>query len=371
MRINYNAQAMRANNSLTKADNLVAQSLQRLSSGLKVSSAKENPSGYAISKRMHMQIEGLSTATQSANDGISVIETADGALSEIHDMLQRMNELAVKSATGTMTDEDRATLQAEIDQLKQEVTRISKTTEFNGQVLLDGTFDLKGYTDNKDVKVNYYSDQVQHQKYNISNLQAEFDEKGNIISASATLTPPEFPEGALVSGFENNRVTITGPDDFEIVLSITEPDAAGTVTIDSLSVDCTGLGAMDMQIGANEGQFLAIRIPAITLENMGIEKIDISDVDGAKDAIDRIKGSITYLSSARSRLGAYQNRLEHVVNSLDITSENMTKAYSGIVDVDMAEEMTEYTTRQVITQAATSLMAQANDRPSQALQLLQ
>ena len=377
MRINYNAQAMRANTSLAKADNLLTQSLQRLSSGLKVSSAKQNPSGYAMSKRMNMQIEGLSTATQSANDGISIIETVDGALSEVHEMLQRLNELCVKAANGTMTDDDRSIIQSEVDQLKEEITRVSKTTEFNGQVLLDGTFDLKGYTTNNDVKVQYYSDQVQAQKYVLDSLTVNFNADGDITAVSpATITGGTgFPANATVS-YENNRVIISGADDFEMILSITPPEITppateGTKPFSKLTIDCTGTGALDMQIGANEGQSLAIRIPAVSLENMSIDKIHVRTADAAEASISKVESAIKFVSSVRSRLGAYQNRLEHTVNSLSVTSENMTKAYSGIVDVDMATEMTEYTSKQVISQAATSMLAQANERPSNVLQLLQ
>lgn len=377
MRINYNAQAMRANTSLAKADNLLTQSLQRLSSGLKVSSAKQNPSGYAMSKRMNMQIEGLSTATQSANDGISIIETVDGALSEVHEMLQRLNELCVKAANGTMTDDDRSIIQSEVDQLKEEITRVSKTTEFNGQVLLDGTFDLKGYTNDNDVKVQYYSDQVQAQKYMLNSLNVSFNAEGDITAVSpATITGGTgFPANASVS-YENNRVIISGADDFEMILSITPPEITppateGTKLFSKLTIDCTGTGALDMQIGANEGQSLAIRIPAVSLENMSIDKIHVRTADAAEASISKVESAIKFVSSVRSRLGAYQNRLEHTVNSLSVTSENMTKAYSGIVDVDMATEMTEYTSKQVISQAATSMLAQANERPSNVLQLLQ
>jgi flagellin len=128
---------------------------------------------------------------------------------------------------------------------------------------------------------------------------------------------------------------------------------------------------MRLQVGANEGQVLEVEIPAVTLQNMSIEDIDVTTEDGAKDAINRVDDAIQYVSSVRGRLGAYQNRLESTINSLDVTSENMTSAYSRIMDVDMAEEMTEYTTAQVLTQAGTSMLAQANDRPSQVLQLLQ
>lgn len=145
MRINYNVSAMLANNKLANNDNLLSKSLERLSSGLKVNSAKDNPAGLAMAKRMNAQLEGLSVANQSAGDGVSIIETADGAMSEISEMLQRMNELAVKAANGPNSDNDRAVIQDEVKQLTEEITRIAESTEFNGQKLLNGEFSLKGY----------------------------------------------------------------------------------------------------------------------------------------------------------------------------------------------------------------------------------
>ena len=144
--------------------------------------------------------------------------------------------------------------------------------------------------------------------------------------------------------------------------------ASGT---NKMTIDITGIGAMDTQIGANEGQQLEIRIPTISLSRLGIERTEMTTQESCGNAINEIKGAILYVSDARSRLGAYQNRLEHTVSNLDITNENMTASYSRIMDVDMAEEMTNYTTEQVVSQAATSMLAQANERPSQVLQLLQ
>ncbi|MCH5256920.1 MAG: flagellin FliC3 [Lachnospiraceae bacterium] len=371
MRINYNASAMRANNALNRADSKVASSLRKLSSGFKVNSAKDNPSGYAIGRRMNTQIEGVSVATRNANTGISIIETADGALTEVHDMLQRMNELAIKGATGTMTTSDRAIVNEELAQLKKEVTRIAKDTEFNGQPLLDGCFDLKGYTNNLDVKVGYYSDEVlSPQTYTVDRLEVFYLEDGKIDleKTSASFVPgANFPTDAKISSVGENCVTIQGPNDFEITLDI----KPGLTLIEDLEVDITGIGAMDTQIGANEGQLLEIRIPTISLQRLGLTNANLLTQDSSSDAIVAIKGAIAYVSSVRSRLGAYQNRLEHTVSSLDITSENMTAAYSRIMDVDFSEEMTTYTSQQVVEQAAVSMLAQANERPSMVLQLLQ
>lgn len=174
MRINYNVSAMLANNKLANNDNLLSKSLERLSSGLKVNSAKDNPAGLAMAKRMNAQIEGLSVANQSAGDGVSIIETADGAMSEISEILQRMNELAVKAANGPNSDKDRSVIQDEVKQLTEEITRIAEATEFNGQKLLNGEFSLKGYVQgNLDVKVSSYSTEVTAKIYNIDQLVIE------------------------------------------------------------------------------------------------------------------------------------------------------------------------------------------------------
>lgn len=370
MRINYNVSAMITNNSLQRNDDFLSQSLERLSSGLKINHGKDNPAGLAMAKRMSAQLEGLSVASQNASNGVSIIETADGAMSEMHEILQRISELAVKANNGVLTDDDRATIDDEVQELKEELTRIKDDTHFNGQHLLNGEFDLKGYTSEVDVKVSNYSDNVPATVYDIQNLALTWDAEGNITDA--VITPAEgseFPADAAVTEVKDNRITIKGGNDFELQLDLSNaPDGA---SYGPLSVDLTGIGDMRLQIGANEGQILEIRIPEVSLKNMGIEDIEMATEEGAYDALSRIDGAIKYVSSVRSRLGAYQNRLESTIGNLDITSENMTASYSRIMDVDMATEMIEYTKNQVLSQASTSMLAQANERPSQVLQLLQ
>lgn len=369
MRINYNVSAMISNNALHKNEDMLSQSIERLSSGLKINHGKDNPAGLAMAKRMNAQLEGLSVASQNAANGVSVIETADGAMSEMHSILQRISELAVKAKTGTMTDDDRETIDEEVQALKEELTRIMNDTQFNGQNLLNGEFDIKGYTSEKEIKVNDYSDQVPADTYTIPEMTLERDADGNITKVEfPNGLGAEFPADAKVTEVKDNCVTIKGGSRFELTLDLSATTAD---TYTDLSVDLTGIGDMRLQIGANEGQILEIRIPEVSLKNMGIENIDMRTEEGAKDALERIGGAIAYVSSVRSRLGAYQNRLESNIENLDITSENMTASYSRLMDVDMAEEMTEYTKNQVLTQAGTSMLAQANERPSQVLQLLQ
>ncbi len=367
MRINYNVSAMISNNALSNSDNLLSKSLQRLSSGLKINSAKDNPAGLAMSKRMNAQIEGISVATQNASDGVSIIETADGALTEIQDMIHRISELSVKSANGVLADADREMIQDEVAQLKEEITRIADSTEFNSQKLLNGEFDLKTYTSETAIRVDYVSDEVPVQNYMIDSIQVLINAEGK---QEVQFTAGEgFPEKYVVGEVKDDMFSITSEGGFEMTIDVSKMTVGQTYQ--DVEVDVTGIGAMRLQIGSNEGQILGVRIPEISLENLSMENVDVTTVKGAEDAIDRTEAANAYISSVRSRLGAYQNRLESSINSLDITNENMTAAYSRIMDVDMAEEMTNYTTYQVMTQAGTSMLAQANERPSQVLQLLQ
>lgn len=375
MYISFNASAVIANDSLNKTDRRIQNSLARLSSGLKVVNPKDNPSGLAMAKRMNAQLRGVEQATNNSSDGISIIEIADGTMNEISDMLQRMNELSVKAATGTITDSDRELIDKEFQQLKEELTRISKETSFNGQPILDGSFDLKGYTNDPDLsmKVAYYSDAVNYGKYSLDGLAVEYNTDGTIKSVSTpTVKDPTGKEITdLTVTASGNTISMRNESGWEMKLTSSATADLSPRTYNGIELDITGIGAMDMQIGANEGQQLGIRIPKISLENMEIANTDVKSEATANEAIERIKQAMRYVSSARADLGAYQNRLEHTISSLDITNENMTAAYSRIMDVDMAEEMTEYTTLQILSQSSTSMLAQANDRPSQVLQLLQ
>lgn len=401
MRINYNVSAMITNNNLANNDSAVAKSLQRLSSGLKINSAKDNPAGLAMAKRMNAQLMGLSMANQNASDGVSIIETADGAMSEISEMLQRMNELAVKAANGVESDGDRDVIQKEINQLSEEINRVAETTEFNGQKLLNGEFSMKGYMEGKytaaygpdglDIKVASYSSEVAIKKYELeitvtkpvppeTEYKAEIDPKAG------------FPTDVTAT-MKDKLLTIQGGNGFKMVLDLSgcDLDKMAAAGPQDITLDVEGIGGMRLQVGANEGQIIDINIPKISTHFMGLDEevqveeldengkpvmvtkwmLDVRTEEKATAAIDRIDGAIHFITDIRGQLGAYQNRLESTINSLDVTSENMTAAYSRIMDVDMAEEMTNYTTYQVMTQAATSMLAQANERPSQVLQLLQ
>lgn len=370
MRVSTNISALTANSTLKKTDNRLAQSIERLSSGYKVNHAKDNPAGLAISKRMMAQIKGISIAGDNASEAVSIVETADGALAEIHDILHRMTELSVEAANGTKTTDDRKYIDAEIQQLKDEINRIADTSEFNGKKILNGDFDLKAYSSDPAISVMYYSDDVPVKKYEITGASLTTDADGNTIvdkSSIALLTDGSdnaFPDDATVTDVKGTVATIKASGGFEMKIDVKGATSGATI-------DVTGIGAMRMQIGANEGQVLEIRVPEISLKIMGLTDMNVTTTEDASEAIDAIEEALNYVSLSRARLGAYQNRLENAEDSLDLTEENLTKSYSRIMDVDMAEEMTNYTTQSVLSQAGTQMLAQANERPQQVLQLLQ
>lgn len=376
MKINYNVSAVVANAALTVNEKKFNVSTERLSTGYKVNHAKENPSGIAIAKRMNAQLKGLSQSKDNASTAVSVVSTAEGALTEIQSMIQRMNELSVQAATGTKTDSDRESIQAEIKELKEEIERMKNDTEFNGKKLLNGDCDLKGYADAKGIKVSYYSDETPVANYKFSLVNPiPLDQDGNVDLKDGSVTLLQdgsenaFPKDAKIT-YDGDKVTVTAANEFEITFKV-DKNVTTTSQDGSISLDITGIGAMRVQIGANEGQVLAIRIPEVSLDTLGLSDIDISTQEGAQRAIELSKQANAYISSVRSRIGAYENKLEHTQSSLGVTEENVTSAFSRIMDTDMAEEMTEYANQQVLNQAGISVLTQANQRPAEVLQLLQ
>lgn len=616
MRINYNVSSIIARNALNNNDKRVAASTQKLSSGYKISSAADNAAGLAIARKMNAQIRSLQQANRNANDGLSIVNTADGAMAEMHDIMQRMNELAIQSANGTNAESDREMIQKEIDQLVGEIDRIASTTQFNAQSLLDGSFAFKSYTNAENIKVKAYTEGVASGTYAIGKLtyyhyedtttqwkteeikeldtdgkvvnvsyssskvkvteneRYEIDnEKDNVLNSLVTSASIEsgtygsinqikaFPDGSKVL-IEDENIVIKAQNDFEIKIKVNDREPLGKVTStianntnanipsdkrgtanikkeydktitgssstvtttsfsavttyrniavtgpngkrydiseinffenvdsngnslgdgsnqiytgnkgdngrdlrddfveyfkeinpgcsinidevtynetplgtfsikytatdgktgvqtketanfslyqeqndhgvlmetqkglddykysetmtkrtkyeigngtadDCITLDVTGMGAMIVQVGANEGQYMELEFPALTAEDLGLDKVDLTTEESARLSIDMIGDAINQLSSVRAKIGAYANRLEHTITNLDTSEENITSAYSRIMDVDMATEMTEYSTVQVLVQASTSMLAQANERPQQVLQLLQ
>lgn len=453
MKINHNISAIIANGQLKKSENRVSRSVERLSSGLKINSAGDDPAGMAISQKMKSQIRGLGRASDNASDGVSVIETAEGALTEVHSILNRMRELAVQASNDTNTEEDRAAIQAEITSLTDEVDRIAGTTQFNGVTLLDGNLDYRGYTDTKEVNVVTFTEKVPDQAYRIRvfNAATQAETTGGMVSAitsasegtlimngeavqfkagenanevltklrslanrvgvsvasdgtNLTYTTDEYGSKAKIEfkcenadlaaalgitpgstqgtdavisldrGFDNTasysadgtRVEITDRNGFKMEL-----DVAGDVPVNQeINIDIMHIGGMTLQIGANEDETMVLKVPSTTAYALDIEGMNYLCQEGAEQAITTLDEAVSKVSSVRAGLGAYQNRLEHTISSLDISEENMTSAMSRIEDVDMAEEMSEYTASSVLQQAGISVLSQANDVPQMVLQLL-
>lgn len=467
MRINTNVAALRACYHLGSTDSKLAMSLEKLSSGNKLIDIRDNPVGASMSVKMKTQIRNLDRASQNTSDGISVVQTAEGALTEIQSMLQRINELSVQGASDSYTDSDRVGIMDEISQIRDEIDRISTDTDFNTKTLLDGSLARKTYTYNDYSKVTYTSDGVKQGEYELlyeateeqaaistGNITAGSIPEGKININGATV---EIEAGDSLTDIYNKfmdagektgiNVTYTGSlagtaeftftqleygSAYSVDISTTQEiaDALGLVdksvsavgkdgTVVGLYGDAdnslfgtsasfavsgkeitikdyngfemkiemgegmtqgnryrvrTGVadaGSMIIQVGANEYQELEVSIPEVNSETLKLDEIRAYTSTGCGHAITIAQNAIERISEIRSKLGAYQNRMEHTVSSLETTEENMTASLSAIEDVDMADEMTKYTTYNVMTQAATSMLAQANQLPDKVLQLLQ
>lgn len=532
MKINLNMSAVTANNQLRRTENRLQASMERLSSGLKINRPGDNPAGMAISNRMKEQIDALDQAENNANDGVSVLQIADGALNEVSSILQRIRELSVQAASDTYCYEDKYSIQEEIDQLKDEVNRVSTDTEYNNKVLLDGSSDTRVYSEvykgnktpallyTEDITRILTSDTVDAGEYDftvdatatkavngfdissITNLpndsdtlsgigitgkecitindayfefdgnttKAEFmeslretaekanvdmynnageitiasksygssasleikmtsgigniasngfelkesgtglttkailDQKGNPVKSSykqdavtgeysmttsgmnAKITilsndgnnktangleykDSLFSQNATYSA-DGNRVVIKDNNGFSIDFYINSEQVTTNAPID-ISLDVTDIGTMTMQIGANQYQTMDVRIPEVSSESLYIDQVSVLTSDEASKSITICDDAIEKLSSIRSRIGAYQNRLDYAVDSLSETQENLTAAYSRLLDTDMAEEMVTYANQNILNQAGISVLTQANDLPQQVLSLLQ
>lgn len=393
MRINHNIAALNTYNQLSKNNEATNSSLKKLSSGLRINQAGDDPAGMAISEKMRAQINGLDQANRNAQDGISLIQTAEGALNETTSILQRMRELAVQSGNDTATANDRATIQAEMDQLTQEITRISDTTKFNGEALMSKDHVFSG-------NLQIGADAGQTLMVTLTQMDAFTLDVGT-GSLAPTLEAPVnkdivgsfFANGGAINtaGYTSNLQDL----DITInVLTVGEAATAGTarVTVNGKSVILTStangasggysLTHSDFSDIIATGQSIAITPgAALTANSVATAKyevkqngdlvgLDISDSTKASDALTKIDAAIDTVSTQRSKLGSYTNRLEYTITNLETASENMTAAESRIRDVDMASEMMQFTKMNVLSQAAQAMLAQANAQPQNVLQLL-
>lgn len=469
MKINRNMSAVVANRQLLRTENKLSLSMGRLSSGYKINKAGDNPAGMAISSKMKAQIDGLNQAEANSDDGQSVLRIADGALNEVSNMLQRIRELSVQAANGTNSYSDRQSIQDEIDQLTQEVDRISTDTEYNKKTLLDGSANTRVYVsgthkdttkfarsatridfseevlpgdytvevktpakqatyqlnmsglindpnfDGGTVSINgvgieyekgMSADDVYKQlmsvadeigckfekdpnKAGVYNITADnkgsketltigmskemaqktglskaqgvvqnADDESYKLVASGTDAEIELKDGfgsTVITNVEGNRVKITDKGGFSMDFLLSDDVQNG----DTLTFDVTDVGAMTIQIGANQYQNMDVHIPEVSSESLYLDTVNVAVNGGADKAISTMDAAIAKLSAVRSGIGAYTNRLEYASSSLAETQEDMTTAYSGLMDTDMASEMTEYTQQNILEQAAVSVLSQA------------
>lgn len=375
---------MFAQSILSKNEGKMQKSTEKMSSGYALNRAKDNPAGMAITNRMKAQLKSLDRATKNSKNAINVTQTADGTLAEIEEMLQRMNELSIQASNGLNGSLDRMAIQEEVMQLCSEIERVSRDTNYNTQTLLDGSQALKGYSSNPDkINVRSYNEQFSLGDYSVETDLATgrltMTKSGNyvdIISQDITAYTKVDSTGAeLITGYSTKVITRDGG---EIIIDTkVDPPAETPSGTASADLQVHGIGGMKIQVGAEEDQEIQVVIPKISLLTLGLDDlsgskvIDVRTEESATRSIDIVSKAIDIVSAARSKIGAYQNRLEKTISNLDVTTENLTSSYSTIKDLDMAEGMVEYTTLQVLIQAGTSMLAQANEQPQQALQLLQ
>lgn len=403
MRINHNLMAMNTHRQLGVNSANAEKNVGKLSSGLRINNAGDDAAGLAISEKMRGQIRGLTQASRNAQDSISMIQTAEGALNETHSILQRMRELAVQSGNDTNTDTDRGEIQKEINQLSSEINRIGNTTEFNNQKLLnasDGTV-TNATTAGSPTPASATPSQTTGSSGNIAITDATTFTGttgtwtlGTTDGSAFTLDKGDG-NGAQAISFSSGKATVDGleldissitpasNDEWSIDVAATVPGAPATPAKSSFS----------SQIGANQNQtmtldFSDMRAAALGLTGTGASftatatvtdgtnnteaenALDVSTSAKAGSAITAINSAIETVSAERSKLGANQNRLEHTINNLGTSAENLTAAESRIRDVDMAKEMMEFTKNNILSQAAQSMLSQANSAPQGVLQLL-
>ena len=395
MIINHNLMAMNTYNKLTSNNAAASKSLEKLSSGLRINRAGDDAAGLAISEKMRGQIRGLDAAGSNAQNSISLIQTAEGALTETHSILQRMRELAVQAGNDTNTDADRTQLQSEITASIAEIDRIGNTTEFNTKKLLDGSaVGVKAAVNGNATINNNSSVTVKFSSAVATSLQTTLNKDGAYMivkvasTAGTAVTETDFkivgPNGQTTSA-----IALTSSTVITLGASITSATGA-TVGITGGSLMTMKAGesitfafskyeklsstvgdSIMTQIGANSGQNMFISLSDMRSKALGVDAIDISSKFGAQTAISTIDVAINKVSTQRANIGAIQNRLEHTVNNLSSASENISAAESRIRDVDMAKEMMNYQKTSILQQAATSMLAQANQQPQNVLKLLQ
>ena len=411
MRIQHNIMAMNAYRNYNNNTSALSKNLEKLSSGYKINRAGDDAAGLAISEKMRAQITGLKAASKNVKDGVSLVKTAEGALQEVHDMLNRMDYLATQSANGTYDNEvDRLNLQKEVNSLRSEIDRIADSSNFNGKKLLDGSMDglkttnFKAAADTNGNKAAIDLSIAHDKQISVGGAKVDLTVKFGAVgadAASATLKA----NGELEIKLQQNKtytaadiqdliahanidavkdklsadesadlnqvladVKVSGKDTTTSATDTAVNDAAGTVDQNRKTGE-----KLTLQIGDTADRFnkMKVNVGDMHAKALGIDTLTIADQEGAAKAIQSIKDAINTVSSTRGDLGAIQNRLEHTQNNLSVMTENIQDAESTIRDTDVADEMMAYTKNNILVQSAQAMLAQANQVPQGVLQLLQ
>lgn len=402
MRIMNNVGSLNAWRNLSMTDQNLSKSLERLSSGYRINRSADDAAGLAISEKMRSQIKGMNQAARNAQDGVSLVQTAEGALNEVHTILQRMRELGVQAANGTLTGADRNTVQNEMDELSAEITRISNTTQFNSKDLINGAMQATAASGGGTGEIIFQigPNQNQTMTFSVAAMDSytlgigrdfrEMEDNSNIVNTIVSASMAGL--GAVNSAEDYNLqltwdagsssytaslvdtsgavvATASGINAGETVNLVNGADTLLTVVMDNAILDAqTGLTASLQFHSSAATQFAN---GAKTEEAVAIAGLDLTTEANASAAITKIDTAVNTVSAQRAQLGAMQNRLEHTINNLRVVSENLVASESRIRDVDMAMEMSQFTKNQILMQAGTAMLAQANAKNQAVLQLLQ
>ena len=411
MRIQHNIMAMNAYRNYNNNTSALSKNLEKLSSGYKINRAGDDAAGLAISEKMRAQITGLKAASKNVKDGVSLVKTAEGALQEVHDMLNRMDSLATQSANGTYDNEvDRLNLQKEVNSLRSEIDRIADSSNFNGKKLLDGSMDglkttnFKAAADTNGNKAAIDLSIAHDKQISVGGAKVDLTVKFGAVGADAasailnangeleiklqqdkTYTAAEIQDLIAHANIDAVKDKLSADESADLNQVLADVKVSGKDTTtganDTAVNDATGTvdqnrktgEKLTLQIGDTADRFnkMKVNVGDMHAKALGIDTLTIADQEGAAKAIQSIKDAINTVSSTRGDLGAIQNRLEHTQNNLSVMTENIQDAESTIRDTDVADEMMAYTKNNILVQSAQAMLAQANQVPQGVLQLLQ
>ncbi|MGR6839107.1 flagellin [Aliivibrio wodanis] len=373
--VNTNVSAMTAQRYLNNATSDVNQSMERLSSGNRINNAKDDAAGLQISNRLNTQTRGLDVAVRNANDGISMMQTAEGAMKETSNILSRVRDLALQSSNGSNTDADRGAIQQEVTALSDEMNRIAETTSFGGTRLLNGSFGTKSF--------QVGADSGEAVMLTLNNLRADeanmggqsFTAKEGVAAGWTAAKGADMTIEFTDKSGEEQSITINAKagDDIEEVATYingqTDKVSASVGEDGKLQV-FAGKGTIEGEIAFSGALADETGMSDAVQANKTVGNIDVTTVAGSQDAVAVVDAAMKFVDSHRSELGASQNRMDHTINNLDNINENVSAAKSQIKDVDFAKETTEMTKAQILQQASSSILAQAKQAPNAALGLL-